>query len=978
MNPNPSNRILGGLLLAVLGTVAGAAPTFTPGAQPTGWVARPAVTNGSLASGSEAVFRGDYWYGHWSGDVVASDIDAHGIEQSSSPWDFHGAADVIDDQNYNTGRIIVTYNGYGVPFRWTSLSTTQKASIGDTTLGPKILDFVRGDRSNEDPLGSKFRARTHVLGDILHSSLLYWEHWDQQGSPKRLYVGANDGMLHVLDAADTGDGREVFAYVPSMVIPNLNQLTANPYTRAYFVDGPLSMGRVTLSGEVKTILTGGLGAGGKGLFALDVTNPSPTDESRAAARVKWEISSATTGFGNLGYTYAMPRITRLNDGSTGTAALVVGNGYMNSGTGRAVLYIINLDTGAKLAEIDTGAGSLASPNGLSSPTLVDTNSDGRADYAYAGDLDGNLWKFDLTGSTPANYSVSLLYTTSPAQAITVPPVAYPHPQGGRMVLFATGRLLTVADTTDTTVHYAYGIWDGAPLANTTLLAQTITPTPSRPELRYASTNAPNWSSGGHRGWRTPLPAGERVVGEAPTFNSDRFYFTSTNPTVVNLSPPDGANWLNELSYLTGGNVADPIFDLNGDHLVNNSDLVDGHVVIGVKLNAGVYSQPVPVDLVVLGTTLFNTNPDFTVVFNDPNNRGVSYGHFDFDIYYGMCKTNLECTFDREKHTHEYDDIFDVTGVDMLNASDTAFNLVNAIPGISTPFKILVMNQYLNPAVQLSVGQIPHAGYIPVKTYNGLASQTDAQTLLNNLPTYTRATLNSLEFNLPLDAFESKDWWEDGGIPRAGVMPTQTGCVNTGTTAEFQPGPNGQNHNGALTIQLIKSTTPASALQLNVAGDPRYGWQVNPLKSGKTYPYYGAYVLAEYTIFWHHPNKKCFNDTGWDPSPDPDLSPTSATAKTRAPGSDDPRFGTFGVGDPDDILSITTTVNGNVITTVILYDDYTTYTRTVTNHPDGTQTIVEVFRDGTTKTTEVGHGSLDTAEEEVTGKPRRLNWRELVQ
>ena len=201
----------------------------------------------------------------------------------------------------------------------------------------------------------------------------------------------------------------------------------------------------------------------------------------------------------------------------------------------------------------------------------------------------------------------------------------------------------------------------------------------------------------------------------------------------------------------------------------------------------------------------------------------------------------------------YDDKYDVTGVNMLNASLPVYNLPNAIPNLSTPFKILVMNQYLNPAAKLSVGG---AEYESVKTYEGLASETSAEALLSGLPIYTQTGISTFIFNLPLDAFKSKDWWEDGGAVRAGLIPTQTGCVNgvdhDGTTQT--PGLNGERFNGSLAIQIIKPDTPPEHLELN-GPDVSYGWRVRQDK-------FTDHVLAEYTVFWHHPNKLCYDDAAW--------------------------------------------------------------------------------------------------------------------
>jgi Tfp pilus tip-associated adhesin PilY1 len=444
------------VLVTIIPQLAHAATSFVPNDQPRGWVTQPALSSYVLRTGGIYYrFVGSYDLGTWSGDIYADEIDSIG-DFVEPYW---SATTVVGMQDYDTGRKIVTLKSDGtkIAFRWASLSSSQQTSIGDATNGPKILNFIRGDRSNEDPNGSKFRKRDSVIGPVVHSSLIHWQH---DSSTRRVYSGANDGMLHILDA-DTG--AEQFAYIPSMLIGNLKNISTNPYTtKDYFVDGGFSISNATLSSTLKTLLVGGLGAGGKGLFALDITTPTAADEADAATKIKWEITPSISGFENLGYTYGTPKIARLNNG---TPVAIAGNGYVNGGNGHATLLIIDLDNGTLVKEIDTGSGNTGSPNGLSSPTLRDTNGDGKVDYVYAGDLDGHLWKFDLSSSDPATYTATNLYTTSPAQAITVQPVIQLHPNGGHLVMFATGRTLTSSDITDNSVHYVYGIWDGAPVIN---------------------------------------------------------------------------------------------------------------------------------------------------------------------------------------------------------------------------------------------------------------------------------------------------------------------------------------------------------------------------------------------------------------------------------------------------------------------------------------------------------------------------------
>ena len=221
---------------------------------------------------------------------------------------------------------------------------------------------------------------------------------------------------------------------------------------------------------------------------------------------------------------------------------------------------------------------------------------------------------------------------------------------------------------------------------------------------------------------------------------------------------------------------------------------------------------------------------------------------------------------------------------MLNASTPAFNLSNAplvLP--ATPFKVLVMNQYLNPAAFLAVG--PGNTEENVKTYGGLASAPNvaaAFAAVTALPTYSRNTTDMrLIVNLPETAFNSIDWWgAPDGLVRAGVIPTQTGCVNgvSATGVTDTPGPLGERSNGALTIQLIDPNTPQSALEMN-GTDYRSGWRVNAAN-------FMTYVLAEWTVFWHHPNGKCYGQAGWVPNPP--LEVESGTPSVPPSGTADPR------------------------------------------------------------------------------------------
>ncbi len=1044
MKKSGRHILLAALAAAVLPTQIMAASPFTPDSQPTGWLSTPVVSHFDVSSGDEHFYRIAFFKDTWSGNVFAHDVLASGsVDPNNGPWNSQlltNAALALDAADFNAGRTIATSGGRA--FRWASMSAAERTAIGSEA----VLNFVRGDRSNEEPNGQAFRAREHVLGDILHSNIYYWDN----STTRSLFVGANDGMLHVFDA-DTGVER--WSYVPSMVVPNLAKLATKPYVHTHFVDGTISIDNVDVSGSLKTILVSGLGAGGKGLFALDVTSHTATSESNAASKLMWEIAAGGS-FGDLGYTYGTPIITRL---PSGTAAVVFANGYMSS-TGRAVLYIVNANTGALISAIDTQTGSAGSPNGLSSPTLYDGNFDGRPELAYAGDLDGRMWKFDLVAN-----SATLLFTTSPVQAITTAPVVQAHPLGGQVVAFATGSMLTSGDKLDTSIHYAYGIWDGAPVGNNSLLAQTLststfTDNEGTFDVRTITANVPNWNA--NKGWRVALQAGERVVGERPYTNAGRFYFLATNPVATN-----GANFLYELNMLTGGAPQIPIFDLNKDGDFDGDDLAaNGAIPVAKYLGMGIFSQPRLIEGETLSTTLYVFHPDLPIQEGEvtpPPDPGVSGGHFDYDIYYyasqttaniavpdygdsyspepvicaqskdvskqyntvsAYCTANagagytyltayssgtancdngkkankepfwqtLTCNttdtvtyftgdYKNQNHEHEYDDKYDVTGVNMLNASNTAYNLVKALPDPTTQFKVLLLNQYLNPAVSISVGS---PTFVDAKNYQNQTTQTDAATLLSGLPVYSRNTINSLIFNLPLDAFKNQDWWGDGGTTRAGLIPTQTGCVKNvdKTGGSSDPGPNGERFNGAFAIQLIKASTPANALELN-GPNVRYGWRV---KSAV----FKSYVLAEYTAFWHHPNGKCYGQNGWIPDPAEDFG-SKAKSGTPAAGSADPKGGTFGIGLAIINQEVVVSNGGLTTTTTITYNDGSTHVTTKTDNGDGSTTIHQIFRDGTEETVTIseGRGGDSSYVDPNTGSPMesrlqraegRQSWRDIIE
>lgn len=929
-----------------------------------------------LSGGAAVAFRGDYIRATWDGDLVAYNMATTGA--TTVKWK---AQTRLAAQSWSTRRIATHDGSNGVPFRWNMLTTTQQTALGDATEGPLILDYLHGDASNErtaaNPSGS-YRDRYSLLGAVIHSRPYYVNYAD--AGVARVYVGANDGMLHSFNAV-TGD--EVFAYVPSMLFGKLKDLTTpSATTFKYYVDGMMSIRDVIVSGVTKTLLVSGLGGGGKGLFALDVSDPSPSGESAVAAMAKWELTDASTGYANLGNVYAAPQIVKLNSGAS---VALVPNG-LNSSSGVSSLFVINVSTGAKIGEIPAGTGP---DNGLGGIAAVDLDHNGTVDAVYAGDLKGTLWKFNLAGGSLPSAATALFTPASGTERpITAAPSVVAHPRGGVLVNFGTGKVYASSDLVSTTTEYIYGIWDGAGattsvLASPTLSEVSVTVNSLTNKYRAASASSVNYVAG-DKGWRVSLTGGERLLGGDTLTDSGRYMVTTTIP---NDGSTQGA-WLLQFDALTGGTPSTPFFDVNSDGKVSTTDNTDKVTVsgspvapVGKFLGSGVWSQPVLAKYSAsLDLPFFNENdntrlpPTTTVVVTPPaGERGVYGGHFDFDIYYNACdaqssKYSKSCT---NTHVHEYDDIYDVVGVNMLKASEPKFNLLNAIASTTTSFKVLVSNTKWSPAASLKVSRPQGANAtnepavnidttvwnLPLSPEGFLANTSGGDAL-----TFTRGNLPVFVYYLPVTAFTNKDWGT--GEVRAGLMPTQTGCVhaNTGGSGSSNSG----WMNGALTIQVVAANTANSAIEATLpSAAGGYRLKKDSTSQGKQ--------LAQYTTFWHHPNGKCIDDSGWTKAPPADTV-SNATSKAPAAGSADPT-GLFMVGTNGELIggqlgSTTTYQSFNGVEVLVIRTfDANGVTQTLKNKATGA--VVDI--------TLLPWGTLTASDKQSAQRARlgRLSWRELV-
>ena len=572
-------------------------------------------TNSASIQTDSVVFQGRFRPRDWSGELLAYPI-ASGGTLGSPTWN---ASAKMSSRNAN--KIMTWVPGVGgQPFSWSNLNVDQKALLNKNiagtpdTLGDERVDWLKGSSALEVRNGGAFRNRTtSVLGDIVNSDLVYSAAEDlRYGSapftaaasegasyaafvtakasrPSMVYAGANDGMLHGFTAHPTTGGDELFAYVPNVVYGKLSALTDPGYAHQYYVDGPASVGDAYIGGSWKTILASSLGKGGKAVFALDVSDPSGFN----ASHVLWEKSDQDTGFTNLGYVYGKPRTVRISSGWV----TIFGNGY-NSSTGKASLFVLNAASGTVLAEIVVDNGP---SNGLSEPTLVDANGDNIVDYAYAGDLAGNMWKFDLA-SLNSPYKLFAASAAGVVQPITAPPTWGASPDsvtGGRMIYFGTGQYLGETDKTNNDVQTMYGIWDkGAPVSRAELQAQSITSEVLRSgrTVRSTSDATVDWTgSPAELGWYMDLtlagsPSGERIARQ-PRLALGWLHFTTLIPN-EDRCESGGNSWYYLLNPLTGARPSVSAVDLNKDGVFNSDDeMPDGTAPSAAKSEIGILSSP---------------------------------------------------------------------------------------------------------------------------------------------------------------------------------------------------------------------------------------------------------------------------------------------------------------------------------------------------------------------------------------------------
>ena len=580
-----------------------------------------AASSSQLLSGT-TLYNASYRSGDWSGNLSAYTLDASSGDVSGLSWNasipsylsrsIYTVKEVVKGNKTSLEGVLVS--------NASDLDSDMQAALTSGYPGSAsaqdLLEYLRGNQAGEQQSSGDFRDRANgLLGDIVHSSPVYvgapdasrykytgWSEADSHATfaathasrSEMVYVNANDGIMHgfLADSSASNKGQETYAYMPRAVLLNGVSALADPdYNHEYYLDGPLVAQDVYINNNWRTVLVGTTGRAGenannqtgKAIFAIDVTDPSSMDEDS----VLWEISHD-----DIGQVTSPPVIARLDDGDW---YAIFGNGY-NSTNDRAALIRVKLEDGSMTVIPGT---STSQPNGLAGPLVWDLDEDGSADTAYAGDLYGNVYKFDLinTSATP-----EIIYVAKDGngqrQPITAGITGHEDDKGDTWIYFGTGKYFSIADMSNRDEQTWYG-----------LKAEEISASSTRSDLRqrtistgqslgdYTARTVSAATDGdmlGRQGWYIDFDAsdapGERMVLPSQ-IRGDAVIGYTTIP-IADACNPGGDGYVMAVNPFTGGRLERIYFDFTADGEFNSNDQLNGTSPSGLSVgripSAGVF------------------------------------------------------------------------------------------------------------------------------------------------------------------------------------------------------------------------------------------------------------------------------------------------------------------------------------------------------------------------------------------------------
>ena len=550
-------------------------------------------------AGDNQVFLASYRSVAWDGELEARTIDPASGQVSSTPlW---SAQDKLRTQLAGGTRTVLTDDAASQdgnrlkPFTWAALNAEERALFGSLCApesrlsqcasldaaqlsaidGEKLVAYLRGSNSDAGVASGLFRWRERVLGDIVNAQPLYVAappfHYADAGyldyqaakamRQPMLYAAANDGMLHAFRAGGKDAGSEAWAYVPAPMLPGLYRLADRNYAaqHRYLIDAtpvagdicPKAPPATCAASEWRTILVGGYGAGGRGYYALDITDP-------AAPRALWQVTSAVDA--DLGLSFGNPVIAKRADGAW-VVAFASGYNNVSPGNGGGYLTVLNAATGLRLQKIATGAGSVDAPSGLARISAwVDSPSDNTASRIYGGDLLGNVWRFDMDGGSAVRLAQLGQINGAGTQPVTTrPELAVVRHAGAQfpVVIVGTGSYLGASDIASTGTQSIYVLKDGLDATGLdqvrgdgVLVRQVLTV--AKDGSRLMTTQPVDWARSG--GWYVDLDPGGASPGERVNVDMQvelGVLKAVGNVPSVSVCSAGGSAWLYALDLASG-------------------------------------------------------------------------------------------------------------------------------------------------------------------------------------------------------------------------------------------------------------------------------------------------------------------------------------------------------------------------------------------------------------------------------------------
>lgn len=560
-------------------------------------------------------FSAGFTSGRWLGDMQASPFNAAGTGLAAPIWKLSETfqAGGVNAPASFAKRPVLTRLG-GSARLLSSITDTRFArssGVSPVTVADNIA-WLSGDQSKEEGKSDNavLRKRAYPFGDIIHSSPTYVE------ASNTVYVGANDGMLHGIDART---GKVLFSYVPQGVdVEALSSLSAKDYSHRYFVDGQSDSFTFPSNGSNKTsILIGSLGRGGRGVFALNVSTP----DNMKTGNLLWDSTTQdATSQPDMGYVLGAVRIRKGNEGKTWA---LVPNG-IDSPNGSSTLFAYELNGSGGIIGTHVLTADAGGNNGLMSLGLADLDGNGTLDVVYGADMQGNVWRWDFGGSTPGA-AVKLFQAVDAGdtpQPITGGLAVGRNPTTGEIVLgFGTGRFIYNADVpgpnVDSQTQSLYGIIDsGSRITDRSSLQKRTIPYSGKTEKGQDTRGFENYAPlpADKKGWYIDLPTPERVI-SAPTIYGTAMILTSITPAAgSDCGDAMGSHFLNALNLYTGTSPRLPangywghgtrlpgakegeegvVGSIGGDGLGTEANVTEGLVTRGDGMGLGAPSEDMP-------------------------------------------------------------------------------------------------------------------------------------------------------------------------------------------------------------------------------------------------------------------------------------------------------------------------------------------------------------------------------------------------